>query len=33
MSQPSPFDEFKFEKVVCLNKILNTPDGIEIGYF
>ena len=33
MSQPLPYDEFKIEKDNCLNKILNTPDDNEIGYF
>ena len=33
MSQMLPFDEIKFEKDVCLEDILNTPDDNEIGYF
>ena len=33
MSQPLPYDESKFEKNVCLNEILNTPDNSDIGYF
>ena len=27
------YDEFKFERNVCLNEILNTPDNSDIGYF
>ena len=27
MSQPLPYDESKFERLVCLNEILNTPDN------
>ena len=33
MSQMTPYDEIKFEKDVCLEEILNTPDDSEIGYF
>ena len=34
MSQPLPFDNIKFEtENVCLEKILNTPDDNDIGYF
>ena len=33
MSQMLPYDEIKFEKVICLEEILNTPDVNEIGYF
>ena len=33
MSQPSPFDEIKFEKDFCFKKILNTPDDKEICHF
>ena len=33
MSQPLPYDEIKFEKDNCINKILNTPDESVIGYF
>ena len=33
MSQPSPYDEIKFDNNVKLEDILNTPDDIDIGYF
>ena len=33
ISQSLPYDELKFEKAICLIKILNTPDGNEIGFF
>ena len=33
MSQFLPYDEIKFEKDICLEKILNTPDDNDIGYF
>ena len=33
MSQFLPYDGFKFEKDICLEEILNTPDDNEIGYF
>ena len=33
MSQFLPYDEIKFEKVICLDINLNTPDDSEIGYF
>ena len=33
MSQFLPYDEIKFEKDICLEEILNTPDDNEIGYF
>ena len=33
MSQMLPYDEIKFEKDIGLEKILNTPDESEIGYF
>ena len=33
MSQMLPFDEIKFEKDICLEEILNTPDDSDIGYF
>ena len=33
MSQMLFYDEIKFEKDICLEEILNTPDGNEIGYF
>ena len=33
MSQALPFDEHKFEKSICLNETLNTPDESDIGYF
>ena len=33
MSQPLRYNETKFEKDICLNGILNTPDDKDIGYF
>ena len=33
MSQPLLYGEFKFERNVCLNEILNKPDNSDIGYF
>ena len=33
MSQPLPFDEFKFDNNIELEDILNTPDDSDIGYF
>ena len=33
MSQSLPFDEIKFERNVCLEEILKTPDDSDIGYF
>ena len=33
MSQMLPYDENKFEKDICLEEILNTPDDSEIGFF
>ena len=33
VSQPLPYDKIKFEKYICLNKIINTPDDNDIGYF
>ena len=33
MSQPLPYDEIKLAKDICKNKILNTPDESDIGYF
>ena len=34
MSQPLPYDNIKFETDnVCLEEILNTLDGNDIGYF
>ena len=33
MSQMLPYDEINFEKDICLEEILNTPDDSEIGYF
>ena len=33
MSQISPYDGIKFEKDICLEEILNTPDDSEIDYF
>ena len=33
MSQPLPYDEIKFDKIVKLEDILNTPDVSDIKYF
>ena len=33
MSQPLPYDEYKFDQHVKLEDILNTPDDGDIGYF
>ena len=33
MSQPSPYDEIEINENVKLEKILNTPDDSDIGYF
>ena len=33
MSQFLHYDEIKFEKDICLEEILNTPNDSEIGYF
>ena len=33
MSQMLPYDEFKFEKNICSEEILNTPGDNDIGYF
>ena len=33
MSEPLPYDEFKFDNNVNLENILNTPDDSDIGYF
>ena len=33
MPQMFSYDEIKFEKDICLEEILNTPDDNEIGYF
>ena len=33
MSQPLPCDEVKFERNVCLEEVLYTPDHSDIGYF
>ena len=33
MSQPLPYDEIKFDRIVKLEEILNTPDDSDIGYF
>ena len=33
MSKPLPYDEFKFDKLVKLEDILNTPDNGDFGYF
>ena len=32
MSQPLPFDETKFDKIITLEDLLNTPDDSDIGY-
>ena len=32
-SRPLLYDEIKFERNVCLNEILKTPDHSEIGHF
>ena len=32
MSQMLPYNEIKFEKDVCLEEILNTPEDSELGY-
>ena len=32
-SQPLPFDEIKFERNVCLEEILKSPDNSENGFF
>ena len=31
MSQMLPYDDFKYEKVFCLEETLNTPDDNDIG--
>ena len=33
MSQMLPYDKIKFEKDICLDEIINTPDDNENGYF
>ena len=33
MSQPLRYNEINFEKDICLNGILNTPDDNDFGYF
>ena len=33
MSEPLPYDEYKFDNKVKLEDILNTPDDSDIGYF
>ena len=33
MSQPLPYDEIKFDQIVKLENILNTPDDSDVGYF
>ena len=33
MSQPLPYNEFKFEKDICLKEMLNIPDDCDTGYF
>ena len=33
MSQPLPFDEIKFDRNVCFESKINTPDDSENGYF
>ena len=32
-SQTLPYDETKFDKIVKLEDLLNTPDDNDIGYF
>ena len=33
MSENLPYDEIKFDRIVKLEDILNTPDDSDIGYF
>ena len=33
MSQVLPYDEIKFEKDICSEEIINTPDDNKISYF
>ena len=33
MSENLPYDEFKFDNIVKLEDILNTPDDSDIGFF
>ena len=33
MSEYLPLDEIKFDRIVMLEKILNTSDDSDIGYF
>ena len=33
VSQPLPLDEIKFERNVCVEDLLNTPDDSDIGSF
>ena len=33
MSQSVPYEEFKFDRNVELEDVLNTPDDCDIGYF
>ena len=33
MSENLPYDEIKFDRIVILEDILNTPDDCDIGYF
>ena len=33
MSDYLPYDEIKFDRIVKLEEILNTPDDSDIGYF
>ena len=33
ISQPLPFDDIKFERNICLEEMLNTPDDSDIGVF
>ena len=33
MSEPLPYDEIKFDNIVRVEDILNTPDDNDIGYF
>ena len=33
MSQPVPFDEFNFPRIVCYNKLLKIPDDSDTACF
>ena len=33
MSEPLPYDEIKYDNIIKLENILNTPDDSDIGYF